>query len=547
MIPKFRTLIPIVLVLVFSSTLFLYQLGSRSLANWDEAWYADASRYMFHNRHYLTPVWNGQYFFDKPPLQYWLTQPFLYIFGEKETSYRLLSALSCIGLTILTFIWGKKRFGIPGGLAASAVLLSFPHFIDRGRSGNFDGLFIFLTTLSLYLFISKKTIWGGVSLGLAWMTKGIFSGFFPIITIGLFSIYEIIRDKKFTLLKSLFIFTASAAFIYFPWYFFEVNRFEDLISKSYFATLDQGTFGKMSWMDVAWRFDLRYLVFLWTFLRLWFPILIIAVIVKILQLNKDLITLHISSNQPQSAHLSFRNSASQNIRNLYEYLYKFPLASLSRSGPVAGMTKTITLESYLPLLVFIIIFIALSAAREKNDWYIMPVYPFAAILISEFIFSLFRTNPIFSSDTTTRGRKPREWRAYYWGPFLFVVIFSITNICLYRRQAFPLDNHLPEKQVAQMVKDLTTPQDLIVTAEYEFPGLIYYSERQVRTAARQSDYEGKYWWIWNNIDIEKALKKGQSIVTIHRPGTEWSIDVYGWHREKIGELNGRIISRLVPD
>lgn len=536
MIPKLKTLIPILLVITASSFIFLYRLGSLSLANWDEAWYADATRFMYHHNHFLTPIWNGQYFFDKPPFQFWLTQPFLHLFGEQEITYRLPSALACIALTVLTFVWGKKRLGTLGGLAASAVLLSFPHFIDRGRSGNFDGLFMMLTTLSIYLFVNKKPIFGGIILGLAWMTKGVFSGFFPIIVIGLFALYKIIRNRKFTILKSLVIFLTAASAIYLPWYFMEINRFEDLISKSYFATLDQGTFGKISWMDIAWRFDLRYLVFLWTFLRLWFPILLIAVTAKAIQLNKALILNFVNTQ------LSFRNPAERDIRNLYEYLYRFPSASWR-----TGMTKTITFESYLPLIVILVVFLALSAAHEKNDWYIMPIYPFAALLIVDLIFSSFSSLRLALPRRQAGAFGGRPKRRGNLVASILIFLFSVTNFYLYRHQAFPSDNHLPEKQVAQKIKNLSSPNDLIVTTEYEFPTLIYYSERQVRTATRQSDYEGKYWWIWDNVDIEKTLKKGQSIVTIHRPGTEWSIDVYGYHREKIAELNGRVISRLIPN
>ena len=110
--------------------------------------------------------------------------------------------------------------------------------------------------------------------------------------------------------------------------------------------------------------------------------------------------------------------------------------------------------------------------------------------------------------------------------------------------------HLPlggvvEKEVAEFVKNHTTPDDLVVTAEYEFPMLRYYSERDVRTAARQPDFQGKYWWIWDNVDIETALRRSRRVVVITRPGTEWPVDVWGYHRDRIGEIDGRIISRVV--
>ena len=130
--------------------------------------------------------------------------------------------------------------------------------------------------------------------------------------------------------------------------------------------------------------------------------------------------------------------------------------------------------------------------------------------------------------------------------FIVVILsISISNLSSHWKQAFPANKHLVEKEVAEFVKNHTTPDDLVVTAEYEFPMLRYYSERDVRTAARQPDFQGKYWWIWDNVDVETALRQGRKIVVITRPGTEWPVDVWGYHRDRIGEIDGRIISRVV--
>jgi hypothetical protein len=278
---------------------------------------------------------------------------------------------------------------------------------------------------------------------------------------------------------------AGALIIYAPWHLVETNRFEELIAKSYFSTFDQGEFGGWNWMNIAWRFDLRYFVFLWTFLRWWFPIFLFALIyqfgkfVKLLSMN------------------SVSQTSSYNV-----------------------------LSKHLPFISFVVIFLALSAAKAKNDWYIMPAYPFIALLITGFFHQIFRRKQLL---------------------MIFIVLaISISNLYLNHRQAFPPDKHLPEKQVALEIKNLTEPDEIILTAEYEFPTLRYYSQREVRTSAPQQDYEGKYWWVWDSADIATALRRGQKIITVHRPGTEWSIDIWGYHRIKIGEINGKVISRIVP-
>lgn len=483
---------PLLIAGVVSSVIFLVHLGRNTLADWDEAWYADASRQMFREDHFLTPIWNGQYFFDKPPFQYWMTQPFLYAFGETEMAYRLPSALASIGLTVLVFLWGfriktkqttKERVLL--GLSAASVLLSFPHFVDRGRSGNFDGLFIFLATLSLYLFLLGKRKFAGVSLGLSWLTKGIFPGLFPVVTLLPFACYDYFKNKNKSTFFHLAIFVGMAAIVYAPWHLFEVNRFEDLIEKSYFASFDQGEFGDHNWTSIVWRFDLRYLAFLWTFLRWWFPVFLVSVGWMMLKLD----------------------------------------GAVRRKKPLS--TEQL-LRSYLPVVAFMVVFTTLSVAKTKNDWYIMPTYPFIALMTADLLLLV--------------GRR-------LWGGrevLAAISVFAFANLWFHRGQAFPPNKHLAERQVAEYVRAVTLPDEKVVTAEYEFPTLRYYSEREVRTAARQPDFQGKYWWIWDNTDIATALRHGTKVVTVHRPGTEWSIGVPGWERRAIGEINGRVISRLVP-
>jgi len=487
---------------------------------------ADAARFMFRHDHFLTPIWNGQYFFDKPPLQYWVTQPFLYIFGETELAYRLPSALAAIALTLITYLWEKKRSGILSGLAAAAILLSFPHFLDRGRSGNFDTLFVFLTTLSLFLFIKNKSLLAGIPLGLAWMTKGVFSGLFPIISlIALKGLSFPGKDSPYQTIRTLLTYAAAAAAVYSPWHLLEYTKFDHLIEQSYFATFDQGEFGGWNWMSIAWRFDFRYLVFLWTFLRWWFPIFLIALIYQSLKFTK-LLVVNLEGWRAKGP----RSSA----RSLSNVWTRTSERDRTRQDP----------DRFLPFISFVVIFLALSAAKSKNDWYIMPAYPFIALMIADFLFtavipgltrnlSKFKTIPLKTKTVIT------------FITFITVIPFSAVNLILHWKQAFPPDKWLPEKELGLTIKNLTNPNDLVITAEYEFPALRYYSEREVRTAARQPDFEGKYWWIWDNTDIATALRHGRDIVTVHRPGTQWPIDVWGYRLEKLGETNDRVISRLL--
>ena len=90
--------------LLFLSTIaFLWNLGATNLVDETEPLFAEASRQMTISGDWITPYFNEQTRFDKPPLIYW-TQAIAYLsIGVNEWAVRLPSALSAIGLMGLLF------------------------------------------------------------------------------------------------------------------------------------------------------------------------------------------------------------------------------------------------------------------------------------------------------------------------------------------------------------------------------------------------------------------------------------------------------------
>ena len=62
---------------------FFYGLGSYPLLDVDETRYVDMARGMFNSKNYLTLYLNGEYFFEKPPLYFWLECISFHIFGGR--------------------------------------------------------------------------------------------------------------------------------------------------------------------------------------------------------------------------------------------------------------------------------------------------------------------------------------------------------------------------------------------------------------------------------------------------------------------------------
>ena len=67
--------------------------------NWDEAWYAEIIKQMaVGGKGWLMPWWNGQYYFDHPPVYFWLSGLVVKLFGLGEWQVRIVSVLAGIGV-----------------------------------------------------------------------------------------------------------------------------------------------------------------------------------------------------------------------------------------------------------------------------------------------------------------------------------------------------------------------------------------------------------------------------------------------------------------
>ena len=147
------------LVLIISSTVFFYNINSFPLRNWDEAWYAEIIKNMaFGKNSLLFPFWNGQYYFDKPPLYFWLSLPFFKVFGPGEWEARIVSVVAATGATFLIYIIAKRLFTPATGILSSLIFVTLGQVYFRFSHGNLDALliFFFLVIFYLYLRFDKK-------------------------------------------------------------------------------------------------------------------------------------------------------------------------------------------------------------------------------------------------------------------------------------------------------------------------------------------------------------------------------------------------------
>ena len=226
-------ILAIVWLIVINFTAFIWYLGSTSLVDETEPLFAEAARQMTVTNNWITPYFNGETRFDKPPLIYWLMAVGYKLIGINEWAVRLPSALSAIALTIGGF-YTLKYFGITNfkdrdlkqqkqlclsAIIGSGLMALNPHTIIWGRTGVSDMLLSGCMGCALFCFF-----WGYVSnpqlinskqlalpnkwylafyilLGLAVLTKGPVGIVIPGLIIGCFLLYvgqfwQVVKEIK---------------------------------------------------------------------------------------------------------------------------------------------------------------------------------------------------------------------------------------------------------------------------------------------------------------------------------------------------------------
>lgn len=156
-------------------------LGRYSLAEPDEARYAEIAREMIELRDWVTPHLNYVKYFEKPPLMYWMTAMTFELFGVSEGVARLWPALfGLIGIGMACAL-GRSMYDAWTGDAAAAVLAASPFYFGLSQILTLDMPLTALMTIGLgafwFAYRSARYRWLWVlvlyvATGLAVLTKG---------------------------------------------------------------------------------------------------------------------------------------------------------------------------------------------------------------------------------------------------------------------------------------------------------------------------------------------------------------------------------------
>ena len=341
-------------------------LGYRHLTPSDEGRYAEIAREMLASNDWITIRYNDYKYFEKPPLQAWMTALSFEWFGIGEWQARLWAGLTGF-LTILTVgFTATQLLGKRAGLLSAIVLAASPIWILGSHINSLDmGLSAFMGMSLCALLLAQtsnnrsigQAFWMLVCwacMGLAVLSKGLIGIVLPGLVLVVYSLtaFDFKIWMRLHWIKGIIIFLAITApwFILisqknpeFPHFFFIHEHFERF-------TTDEHR------RSAPWHFFL--------------PIFFIGFLPWLFQLPKSIALAFSDRNQPQS---EFK-----------------PL--------------------WLCFIWALLIFVFFSASHSKLPGYIIPIYPALAILgglsLDRILFKFQGRNTTFLSNT---AKAPIFW------------------------------------------------------------------------------------------------------------------------------------------
>ncbi len=175
-----RALTPRVLLLLAGAALLLTPSLGRMPFERAEIYFADGARAMLERGDWLVPYYRGEPFFDKPALTYWLIAASFELFGYGTGPARVVPVVATLLALLATIALGAQLLGRRAALAGALALGTTLAFIGFGRVAMSDMPLALLTNAALALGVACwRPHWArwavpalGATLGLGFLTKG---------------------------------------------------------------------------------------------------------------------------------------------------------------------------------------------------------------------------------------------------------------------------------------------------------------------------------------------------------------------------------------
>ena len=318
----------------------------------DAAQYASISSEMAETGNYLQVYHNGDDYLDKPPLLFWLSSVSISVFGNTNIGYKLPAVIILwLGLWA-TYLFGRLWYDKRTGIYAALIMGSTQAFHLMTNDVRTDGLltsFVMFAVYFLSLYLKKEKISslivGGLFIGAAMLAKGPIGFIIPVVAIGghllMTKQWKKLFDWRWLLVLPV-ILIVLAPMLYGLYTQFDLHPEKEAYGiKSpsgigfYFWTQ---SFGRITGEN-EWQNDTSFFYFFQTILWDLAPWILLFIPALILRIRNV-----------------FRRNTIENEK-----------------------------PEWITLFGFAVPFLALSFSNYKLPHYIFPLFPFAAVMIADFI------------------------------------------------------------------------------------------------------------------------------------------------------------------
>ncbi|HEV8537543.1 MAG TPA: glycosyltransferase family 39 protein [Bacteroidota bacterium] len=324
------------LILLLGATIIFSKLGGHGLANYDDCFYAQKAKEILETGDWLTMHFNRQPAWENPPFFIWMIALSYRIFGVGEFAAKFPSAFFGLATILLVYHIAGKLYNAWTAFFSSLVLSTTFIFTRYARHAMMDVTLSFFVCLALYaasLALEKDRryflLWGA-SIGICILIKSVL-GFVPLV-ITVF--HFLLTGRRNVLVDRFFLLGSLIMLAGCSWYIDQYVKFGRQFFDGHFGwVIYTRAFGLGT---QAWYDHLSYLVDLLTYYWPWLPLFIAGVVM---------------------------------------------LTSNALKGDKNSVL--LVLWAVLPIMV-------LSLVQSRVLWYIMPVFPAAAIICGWTLDAIFR-------------------------------------------------------------------------------------------------------------------------------------------------------------
>lgn len=212
---------------IISLLIFSAGIGRSSIYILDESKNAQCAWEMLHSSNHLVPTFNGELRTDKPPLHYYSMMLSYIVFGKTPFAARAMSSLMGAILMASLALFVRRYSGIRTAFWSVVVLLSSIMWVVEFHLSVPDPYLITFICLGLFFFYSLvegRHRWAAYPMYacfyLAFVAKGPIALLLPLLIIGFYLLYtnqfNLYNVKRLNILAGIVLFFIVAL----PWYFF---------------------------------------------------------------------------------------------------------------------------------------------------------------------------------------------------------------------------------------------------------------------------------------------------------------------------------------